>query len=205
MEGDQTNLTYDLGILTLYDSNPLNFKCDFTDASFTQKLQQHSFENIKRIVHSLYSLKTKQDQVLEAIPDEHQVIDFSQSQYIVKLPAATTVFPRHKKIPEKQAQTRWEKFAQDKGIQKQRRSRMVYDEITRSYVPRWGPGSIKKIQNSTDIIRNVKPGEDPNEDPFEKKSKKKSLDNEKQKFRELRNKMEAKGILTSRGESTKHF
>jgi len=143
----------------------------------------------------LYALKTQKDQTLDAVPDEHQVIDFSQSQYEVALPKVKTVFPRHKKIPEAKQPTRWEKFAKEKGILKTKRSRMVFDEITRCYVPRWGPGSIKKIQEGTDIIRAAKPGEDPKEDPFEKKSKLKGLQQEKQKYNELRNKMESKGLL----------
>jgi len=195
METDQTNLTYDLGILTLFDSNHLKFKSDLVDPSFPKELEEQSIQNIKRIIHNLYALKVQKDQALEAIPDEHQVIDFSQSQYDIKLPPVKTVFPRHKKIPEQKALTKWERFAKEKGIQKTKRSRMVFDEITKTWVPRWGPGSIRKIQASTDIIRDVKPGEDPNEDPFEKKAKTKQLQREKQKYNELRNKMEAKGLL----------
>lgn len=73
---------------------------------------------------------------------------------------------------------------------------MVYDEITKSWVPRHGHGSIKKIQDSVDIIREVKPGDDPNENPFEKKTLEKKLQKENQKFREVRNKLEAKGLKT---------
>jgi regulator of ribosome biosynthesis len=191
----ETNLTYDLGILTLFDSNPLKFKCDLTNPKLPKLLEEQSIQNIKRLAHSLYALKVQKDQKLEAIPDEHQVIDFGESKFDVKLPQVKTAFPRHKKIPEQKALTKWERFAKEKGIQKVKRSRMVFDEITKSYVPRWGPGSIKKIQASTDIIRPVKPGENPNEDPFEKKSKTQQLQREKQKYSELRNKMEAKGLL----------
>jgi len=195
METEQTNLTFDLGILTLFDSNPLKYKCEFSNQNFPKQLEEQSIHNIKKMVHALYALKVQKDQKLEAIPDEHQVIDFSQSQYDIHLPQVKTVFPRHKKIPEQKALTKWERFAKEKGIQKTKRSRMVFDEITKTWVPRWGPGSIKKIQESTDIIRDVKPGENPNEDPFEKKAKTKQLQKEKQKYNELRNKMDAKGLL----------
>jgi len=195
MEKYQTNLTLDLGILTLFDSNPLKYKCEFTDPTSSKSLEEQSIFNIKRLVHSLYALKVKKDQALEAIPDEHQVIDFGKSQFDVTLPQVITIFPRHKKIPEAKPLTKWEKFAKEKGIMKTKRSRMVFDEITQNYVPRWGPGSIKKIQDNADVVRDVKPGEDPKEDPFEKKSKTKQLQKEKQKFNELRNKMDAKGLL----------
>lgn len=195
METDQTNITYDLGILTMFDSKPLTYKYDANDSIFPEKLQEQSLQNIKKIVHALHALKVKKDQAFEAIPDEHQVIDFGQSQFDVTLPEVTTIFPRHKKLPEQAALTKWERFAKDKGIEKKKRSRMVYDEITKTFVPRWGARSIKKIQNEVDIIREVKPGENPNEDPFEKKSQVKRLQKEKQKYNELRNKMEAKGML----------
>jgi len=48
---------------------------------------------------------------------------------------------------------------------------MVYDEVTKDWVPRWGAGSVKKIQN-------------------------KKLHSEKQKYREMRNKMEAQELNT---------
>jgi Uncharacterized protein involved in ribosome biogenesis len=194
MESDQTNYTYDLGILTLYDSNPINFNVNLADQDSKKKLEEHSFQNIRRLVQSLFSLKNKKDAELEQVPDEYQVIDFSQSQFDVTLPEVTTAFPRHKKIPEAKALTRWEKFAKEKGIKKKKRGRLVWDEITKSWVPRHGRGSIKKIQDSVDVIREVKPGQDPTEDPFEKKALEKKLEKEKQKFRELRNKAEAKGI-----------
>ena len=192
METTQTNIAYDLGILTLSDSNPL--KCDFTLPTFNKELQQQTLENIKRMVHSLYALKLTKDQKLDAIPDEYQVIDFNQSQFEVTLPEIKTAFPRHKKIPEAKKLTKWEKYAQEKGFQNKKRSRMVFDEITKSYVPRWGAGSIKKIQNEVDIIREVKPGQDPNEDPFDKDAKKKKIQREKQKLNEFKNKLESKGL-----------
>jgi hypothetical protein len=41
-------------------------------------------------------------------------------------------------LPKKKAETKWEKFAKAKGIKKQKRSRMVFDELTQTYKPRWG-------------------------------------------------------------------
>lgn len=195
METGQLNFTYDLGNLTLYDTNLLNFKLDLNDEEVSKKLFERSAQNIKRIIQSFYAIKQKRDEEQEAVPDEYKVIEYEQSQYEIKLPDPVTVFPRHKKIPEKKALTRWEKFAQDKGIQNRKRGRMVWDEITKTWVPRYGKDSIKKIQDKVDIIREVKQGEDPNEDPFQKKSLEKKLAKEKQEFREVRNKLEAKGTL----------
>ena len=43
---------------------------------------------------------------------------------------------------------------------------MVYDETTGDYVPRYGPGSIKKSQDKVVPYIEVKEGEDPMQDPF---------------------------------------
>jgi hypothetical protein len=193
MESDQTNYTYDLGFLTLTDSNPINFEVSLTDEQAKKNLDNLVFKNVRRLVQSLFSIKNKKDADQEEVPDEYKVIDYNQSKYDVTLPAGTTQFPRHKKIPEKRPQTRWEKFAQDKGIRKLKRGRLVYDDITKSWVPRHGGKSIKKIQESVDVIREVKPGDNPTEDPFQKAKMEKKLAQEEQRLREIRNKAEAKG------------
>lgn len=44
---------------------------------------------------------------------------------------------------------------------------MVYDEITKDWVPRWGSNSVKKIQDDAEFIIEAKPGDDIYQDPFE--------------------------------------
>ena len=51
------------------------------------------------------------------------------------LPAPTTVLPRAKPLPKPRAPTKWEVFAQRKGIQKRKRSKEVWDE---------GAGELKR-------------------------------------------------------------
>merc|ERR1712159_22348 len=64
--------------------------------------------------------------------------------------------PREKPLPKAKVMTRWEKFAQEKGIQKKKRSRMVWDEITKDWVPRWGYKSVKQNAEKANIIMEVK-------------------------------------------------
>jgi len=71
---------------------------------------------------------------------------------------------------------------------------MVWDEISKDWVPRWGYGSIKKIQKRADIVRTVKPGEDPNADPWEKDKIEKEMGANKQKMAEMANKLHKKNI-----------
>ena len=55
------------------------------------------------------------------------------------LPAPTTPLPREKPIPEEKAPTKWELFAKKKGItQKKRDGKLVYDEASGEWVPKWG-------------------------------------------------------------------
>jgi len=53
---------------------------------------------------------------------------------MLQLPPPRFRLPREKKIPEAKSQTKWEKFAESKGIQKRKRSRMVFDEDKDEYV-----------------------------------------------------------------------
>jgi len=62
----------------------------------------------------------------------------SQSGPVITLPQPTTPIPREKHIPTAKPETRWEKYAKDKGIQKRKRSRMVFDEGTQEWRPRFG-------------------------------------------------------------------
>lgn len=48
---------------------------------------------------------------------------------VAKLPAAKYRLPRARKIPEPKPMTKWQKFAQEKGIKKQKRDKKVYDQV----------------------------------------------------------------------------
>ena len=56
------------------------------------------------------------------------------------LPDIVTPMPREKPVPKQKVQTKWEAFAEKKGIEKKKRSRMVYDDDSESYKPRYGYG-----------------------------------------------------------------
>merc|ERR1711879_1028563 len=72
--------------------------------------------------------------------------------------------------------------------------RMVWDEISNDWVPRYGYGSKKQIEKRADFIRPVKPGENPNQDPWEKEALEKGLAKNKQKLAEMKNKLHKKNI-----------
>lgn len=71
--------------------------------------------------------------------------DTSDHGILARLPEEThTPLPREKPVPKPKPLTKWEKFAKQKGIQKRKRDRMVLDEATGEYKPRWGYGRVEK-------------------------------------------------------------
>ena len=88
--------------------------------------------------------------------------------------------PREKPLPKKKPQTKWEAFAAQKGINaKKKKSRMVWCEVTKSWKPRWGYMSAKKLADinkngeSKDWVREVKDGDDMEVDPWTKEKREK--------------------------------
>ena len=65
---------------------------------------------------------------------------------LLTLPPPTTPLPREKPMPAGKALTKWQQFAAKKGIKdKKKEGKMVYDEATGEWVPKWGyKGANKK-------------------------------------------------------------
>lgn len=86
----------------------------------------------------------------------------------VTLPKGTFQLPREKPIPKERPMTKWEKFAREKGIQKRtKRDRLVFDETTEEFVPRYGKGSKNALDRQ--IIIPYKEGTPKGVDPFSQK------------------------------------
>eukprot|EP01034_Spumella_vulgaris_P033995 gene33995-41928_t len=73
--------------------------------------------------------------------------------------------PRSQKLPEEEPETKWEQFAKLKGIKKTKRDRMVFDEDSDEFKPRFGYKRTKNGIEDTPIIE-VKAGQDPYADPW---------------------------------------
>ena len=61
-----------------------------------------------------------------------------QEGRVAELPEPTTQLPRAKPLPKPRAPTKWEVFAQRKGITKHKRSKDVWDEEAGEYKRRFG-------------------------------------------------------------------
>lgn len=71
---------------------------------------------------------------------------------------------------------------------------MVYDPISKDWVPRFGMGSIKKIEEKHNWLMEEKPKHrESGIDPFTYQKNEKKIEKEKQDLRELKNKITMSG------------
>ena len=57
----------------------------------------------------------------------------------ITLPAPTTPLPREKPIPKDKEKTKWERFAEKKGIKaKRKEGKLIFDEAKGDWVPKYG-------------------------------------------------------------------
>ena len=57
----------------------------------------------------------------------------------VTLPTPTTELPREKPVPKEKEKTKWQRFAEKKGIKPKRKDgKLVYDEAKGDWVPKYG-------------------------------------------------------------------
>jgi regulator of ribosome biosynthesis len=124
------NIFCDLGNLLVSDSNPLNH-----DLITEEEIQAKALANTKIFFGELYNLLKTQ----KGNDDEHR--DFDKEADNVTLPKGQLILPRAKRIPKEKPLTRWEKFRLERGLPpRQKRSRMVFNELANDWVPRWGKG-----------------------------------------------------------------
>ncbi|KAI4267930.1 MAG: hypothetical protein L6R38_008030 [Xanthoria sp. 2 TBL-2021] len=110
--------TFDLGNLLVNDANPLP----------PNPSQAHLSTAARDCAQALIN------QLLTTCP-----ITSSSDGVLMTLPPPTTPLPREKPLPAKKEQTKWEKFAAKKGIKdKKKEGKLVFDEETQEWVPKWG-------------------------------------------------------------------
>ena len=137
----------------------------------------------------LFELK-KQQKAKEG--DDGEILEYTKAQYLVTLPDPKIVTPRAKPAPKEKPKTKWEKFREEKGLPaRKKRSRLVFDEITKDWVPRWGPGSKKKIEEKHNWLLEDKPGTEGGADPFTVQRQQKKLQLEKENLRRIKNELHA--------------
>lgn len=138
-------------------------------------------DNTQLLLNKLWELPT--ERVEEAV--------------MVKLPPPKTVLPRMKPVPTPRPLTKWQKFAQEKGIQKKKKPKLSWDDQLQKWVPLYG---FKRAQagNEKNWLLEVPQNADPNEDQFEKKAVAKSENVAKNELQRLRNIAKSKKIKVPR-------
>ena len=164
----EDNLSYDLRHLMATDISPINPSDD---------IKQISCENVQLLINQIFQLPREQT-------DTGPIVRLDKLEFTEQL-------PRKMPLPKPKMKSRWEKFAQERGITKQKRSRLVWDEASKDWVPRWGANSIKHKADKQDWVIEVPMNS--NEDPFEKKQLASQLVKARQKLREARNRVETAG------------
>lgn len=96
-----------------------------------------------------------------------------------------TVLPRAKPLPKARPPTKWEVFAKEKGITKRKKEKLVYDDITDTWKPRYGYNRIGAEKD--DWLIEMKDNEDPNVDKFEQKKEEKKERVAKNELQRLKN------------------
>ena len=169
----KNNISIDYGNLLLTDSS--NYK-NLTESKINSALKQNYINFSK----GLFEILKNQ------IGEEDENRDYDKEKDEIQLPKKILNLPRSLPIPKPKPMTKWEKYKKEKGITQRKRSRMVYSEIAKDWVPRWGKGSIKKIENETNWALEEKQF---GVNPFEQKNQEKKLLVQKQKIREMKNKI----------------
>uniref|UniRef100_A0A8C5PX00 Ribosome biogenesis regulatory protein n=1 Tax=Leptobrachium leishanense TaxID=445787 RepID=A0A8C5PX00_9ANUR len=163
----ELELQYDLGNMLAIDPNALN------ERDFRQQSREHlhalARDNTQLLVNQLFGLPC--ERVQEAV--------------VVKLPDCTTRLPREKPVPKPRAPTRWEEFAKLKGIQKKKKTNLVWDEVHKQWRRRWGYQRAK--DNTKEWLIELPVTADPAEDQFAKRIHAKKERVAKNELNRLRN------------------
>lgn len=118
--------TYDLGHLLCNDSNPLPSLKGVDDKDKEAILASTARECAQALIN----------QLLTACSISRSADDGNLQ---ITLPAPEMQLPREKPVPKDKEKSKWEKFAEKKGIQnKKRDGRMAYDEAKGDWVPKYG-------------------------------------------------------------------
>jgi regulator of ribosome biosynthesis len=113
-----TPFTFDLGNLLANDANPVPADADEKALAATAR------DAAQALINQLLSTC--------------EIKSTTEGVHLV-LPAPSTALPREKPIPAAKEPTKWERFAAKKGIKdKKRDGKMVCDEATGDWVPKWG-------------------------------------------------------------------
>ncbi|ERN06557.1 hypothetical protein AMTRI_Chr01g135640 [Amborella trichopoda] len=104
---------------------------------------------------------------------------------LVNLPTPSFRLPREKHLPKPKPPTKWEQFAQKKGIKNRKKSKLAFDETTQNWKRRYG---YDRVDDDKDVpIIEAKDTDEPGVDPFAQRKAEKKKRVEKQEKNQLQN------------------
>ncbi|XP_047424692.1 ribosome biogenesis regulatory protein homolog [Mugil cephalus] len=164
----ELDLDFDIGNLLACDKNRIESR-DFRQKKKEDFLRSLARDNTQLLVNEIWKQPT--ERVEEVI--------------VAKLPDPKTPLPREKPPPKPRPPTKWEQFAKLKGIQKKKKTNLVWDETAKEWRRRWG---YKRANDNTkEWLIEVPETADPNEDQFSKRVKAKKERVAKNEFNRLKN------------------
>uniref|UniRef100_A0A671YLJ6 Ribosome biogenesis regulatory protein n=1 Tax=Sparus aurata TaxID=8175 RepID=A0A671YLJ6_SPAAU len=107
----ELDLEFDIGNLLACDKNRIDLR-EFREQKKEDFLRSLARDNTQLLINEIWKQPT--ERVQEAI--------------VVKLPDPATPLPREKPPPKAKPPTKWEQFAKLKGIQKKKKTNLVWDE-----------------------------------------------------------------------------
>lgn len=164
----ELDLEFDVGNLLAYDKNRIEVR-SFKSQKKDDFLRSLARDNTQLLVNEIWKLPT--ERIEEVI--------------VAKLPEPVTPLPREKPPPKPRPPTKWEQFAKLKGIQKKKKTNLVWDENAKEWKRRWGYKRAK--DNTKEWLIEVPETADPNEDQFAKRVKAKKERVAKNEFNRLKN------------------
>ncbi|KAL9237118.1 hypothetical protein vseg_011705 [Gypsophila vaccaria] len=176
MEIEKKELLIDGGNLLAYNPNHHFQYVPSLREKLVEKCLEIGTEAAQGIVNFLFNLPATED------------VDGP----IVTLPAPTSRLPRQKHLPRPKPPTKWEKFAEKKGIKKRKKDKIAYDEKSASWKRTYGYDRAND-ENDVPIIE-AKPTDEPGVDPFAKRKADKKDRVEKQEKNRLKNLKEAANV-----------
>ena len=183
------NIFFDTRRLVIIDSNNIlnskNNEKELTETIMINKAKQNYID----FATSLFDILNKQQ------GEEKEDLDYDKAPDELTLPENIITLPRSLPVPIPKPPTKWEKYKMEKGITQRKRSRMVYSEEVGDWVPRWGKGSVKHIQDSMNWLMEEK---EPGVNPFAQKSNEKQIAKAKQMKRQIKNEEFAKNYLAKK-------
>ena len=164
-DGDEHEIEFDLHNLCAFDVHPVDLEA--FDADREGYLARTARSAAQKLMDQLFKLPSHPSEVGP----------------IVSLPPAATVLPRAKPVPQPKPETKWEKYARERGIMNKKKDKMVWDEERKEWAPAFGYKRAGSGEANAKWVHEPKAGEVFDDAVFDAPGKKNALKNRKNQLK----------------------